>query len=195
MKRNVDDRQLAVARVYADSLLALAEEAGQGDETLDELDGIVALQERDPDLAAFFASPLVDEQARRRTVEKSLRGEVSDLVVNTLQVMNNKGRLDLLPALAAAYREALDALRGRVDVSITSAVPLSDGLREELLGTLRRVTGREVRLDETVDADLLGGIVVSLGDRKIDYSLATDLRQLDDQLRDRASREIHGAAL
>jgi len=194
MKKNVDDRQLAVARVYAESLLALAEEAGRGDDVLEELDGIVALQDKDEDLAAFFASPLVDETARRETVEKSLRGEASDLVVDTLQVMNGKGRLDLVPALAAAYRAALDALRGRVDVSVSSAVPLSDALKEELLGTLRRVTGREVRLDETVDADLLGGIIVSLGDRKIDYSLATDLRQLDDQLRDRATRESHSVA-
>jgi len=190
-----DDRQLAVARVYAESLLALAEEQGMADDVLDELNGLVALEDRDPDVANFFASPLVSEGDRRGSIEKSFRSRASDLVVDALQVMNSKGRLELLPALAVAYGSALDVLRRRIDVQVTSAVGLSDDTRQQLLDTLRRVTSREIRLAETVDPEVLGGIIVSLGDRKIDYSLATDLRQLDDQLRDRATREIHSAPL
>lgn len=194
MSHNVDDRQLALARVYAASLLALAEEQGTGNELLEELDHLVSLQQGDPQLQDFFSSPLVDTGARRDAIEKSLRTRASDLVVNAMQVMNEKGRMELLPALAVAYRTALDELRGRVDVSVTSAVELSKALREQLLDTLGRVTRREVRLTETIDPEILGGIIVSLGDRKIDYSVATDLRRLHDQLRDRATREIHSAA-
>lgn len=193
MQRSVNDRELTVARVYAESLLGLAEEAGRADELLEELDGLVDLLDRDRDLGAFFASPLVDEEARRETIEKTLRGELSDLMVDTLQVMNSKGRLGLLRALAITYRQELDRLRGRVDASVASAVPLTDDLRRRLRETLERVTGRRVRLTETVDPDLIGGLVVAVDDRKIDYSLASDLRQLDDQLRDRATREIHNA--
>ena len=195
MKHKVDDRQLAVARVYAESLLALAEERGIGDEILDELEGLLALQQSEPDLAAFFSSPLVDESARRDAIDKSFRNRASELIVDAMQVMNGKGRLELLPALTVAYRAALDELRGVVDVSVTSACELSEPLKEKLIDTLRRVSGREVRLAETVDPGILGGFIVSVGDRKIDYSLATDLRRLDDQLRDRATREIHSAAL
>jgi len=195
MGQKVDDRQLAVARVYAESLLALAEEQGLADETLEELQDLVALQQAKPELATFFSSPLVDESARRDAIDRSLRSRAGELLVSTMQVMNEKGRLNLLQALSVAYRTALDDLRGRVDVSVTSAVELSGILREQLRDTLQRVIRREVRLAETVDPEILGGIIVSLGDRKIDYSLATDLRRLDDQLRDRATREIHSAAL
>ncbi len=191
MARKVDDRQLALARVYAESLLDLAEERGAGEDLLEELDSVVMLQERSSDLMAFFSSPLVDESARRGAVEVAFRERASDLLVNTLQVMNNKGRLALLPALAVAYRTALDERRGRVDVAVTTAVGLTDALRLQLIDTLGRVTGREVRLAETVDPETLGGMIVSVGDRKIDYSLATDLRRLDHKLRDRATREIH----
>ena len=193
MSQRVDDRQLALARVYAESLLALAEEQGRGDEILDELERLVALEARNPELGAFFASPLVAEEARRSVVEKSFRDRASDLLVDTLQVMNNKGRLELLPALAVAYRAVLDERRGRLDVSVTSAVELGAGLRQRLLDTLSRAAGREVRLTETVDPATLGGLIVSVGDRKIDYSLATDLRRLQDQLGDRATREIQSA--
>ena len=194
MTHRVDDRQLAVARVYAESLLGLAEEQGIGDEILEELDALVALEERDSELAAFLTSPLVELGVRRATLESSLRGRSSDLVVDTLQVMNAKGRLVLVPALAVAYRAALDELRGRVDVSVVSAVALNEQQKQQLLDTLSRVTKREVRLAETVDPEILGGLVVSLGDRKIDYSLAADLRRMGDQLRDCATREIHSAA-
>jgi F-type H+-transporting ATPase subunit delta len=191
MARKVDDRQLAVARVYAESLFALAEERGEADAALVELDGLAGLLETEPDLEAFFASPLVDQKARRRVLDESLGERVSELVVDTLQVMNGKGRLGLLAALAVAYRKVLDERRGRVDVGVATAVELVAALRDRLVSTLERITEREVRLAETVDPELLGGMVVSVGDRKIDYSLATDLRQLDDKLRDRATREIH----
>jgi F-type H+-transporting ATPase subunit delta len=191
MARKVDDRQLAVARVYAESLFALAEERGEADAALVELDGLAGLLETEPDLEAFFASPLVDQKARRRVLDESLGERVSELVVDTLQVMNGKGRLGLLAALAVAYRKVLDERRGRVDVGVATAVELVAALRDRLVSTLERITEREVRLAETVDPELLGGMVVSVGDRKIDYSLATDLRQLDDKLRDRATSEIH----
>ncbi|MCZ6726466.1 MAG: ATP synthase F1 subunit delta [Acidobacteria bacterium] len=191
MSQRVDDRQLALARVYSESLLELAEEQGVGDEILEELDALVSLQERDSDLRVFFSSPLVAEAARRSAIEKSFRDRASDLLVDTLQVMNNKGRLALLPALAVAYRAVLDERRGRVEVSVTSAVELGAELRQKLLDTLGRVAQREIRLTETVDPETLGGLIVSVSDRKIDYSLASDLRQLEDQLRDRATREIH----
>jgi F-type H+-transporting ATPase subunit delta len=191
MARKVDDRQLAVARVYAESLFALAEERGEADAALVELDGLAGLLETEPDLEAFFASPLVDQKARRRVLDESLGERVSELVVDTLQVMNGKGRLGLLAALAVAYRKVLDERRGRVDVGVVTAVELVAALRDRLVSTLERITEREVRLAETVDPELLGGRVVSVGDRKIDYSLATDLRQLDDKLRDRATSEIH----
>lgn len=193
MSRMTDDRQLALARVYAESLFALAEERGVGDEVIEELEGLVALMSRDPGLEVFFASPLVDEKGRRKVLEDSLRGEASDLVVDTLQVMNSKGRLEFLPALARAYDDVLDERRGRVDVTVTTAVELPESMRQQLRDTLGRVTKREVRIVETVDPEILGGIIVSVDDRKIDYSLATNLRRLDHQLRDRATSEIHRA--
>jgi F-type H+-transporting ATPase subunit delta len=193
MSRMTDDRQLALARVYAESLFALAEERGLGDAVVEDLHGLVALMTRDPALGAFFASPLVDEQGRRKVLEDSLRGEASDLVIDTLQVMNSKGRLAFVPALAEAYDDVLDERRGRVDVAVTTAVELSEPMRQRLRETLERATKREVRIVETVNPEILGGIIVSVDDRKIDYSLAADLRRLDHQLRDRATSEIHGA--
>lgn len=186
MTTSIDNRELAVGRVYAVAALELAEEAGRAEEVGQELAALAADLEADAETAAFFASPLVDEEQRRAALER-LRGTLSDLTVDTLQVMNGKGRLALVPALAAAYREELDRLRGRVDVTVSSARPLGDELRERLLAVVRERTGNEPRLEERVDSALLGGLVMRIGDRKIDASVAHQLRRIDEKLLGRAA--------
>jgi F-type H+-transporting ATPase subunit delta len=192
----IDDRQIALARVYSGAMLELAERAGQAEPLLEELLGVATLVEREPDLAAFFSSPLIEDEARREVIEKVLRGHASDLLVDSLQVINVKGRLDLLPTIAEAYRQAFEALRGRIEVKVESAVALDPEQRAALAESVRRSTGKHARLVETVDQALLAGLVVRVGDEKFDGSAANQLRKLAATLLERASQEIqHGVQL
>jgi len=181
----VDNRELAVARVYARSLLVLAEEDGISDEVRAELAGLAAEVATHPEISSFLASPLVGEARRAEAVEAMFRGRLSDLLVDTLQVMNAKGRLALLRALALAFEEELDRLRGRVDVVVTTAVPLSDELRERVRSVAAERSGKQPRLVESVDPEILGGMVLRIGDRKLDASVASELRRMDLRLKDR----------
>ncbi|HXO20715.1 MAG TPA: ATP synthase F1 subunit delta [Thermoanaerobaculia bacterium] len=186
----VNDKEMAVAGVYSRAILALAEEKGLADQVLEELDGLARLVEEDADLATFLESPLVDAKARAQALERSLRGRVSDLLVDALQVVNRKERLLLLPAIAAAYRQEFRQLRGLVDVRIKTAVPLGEPLRRELEAAVNRYTGRKAFLVESVDPQLLGGMVIQIGDEKIDASVASHLKDMNDALLRRASQEI-----
>ncbi len=192
MGERIDSRELAVARVYAFALLGLAEERGLADQVGAELEGLAQGVSSDRTLAGFLASPLVGEGERRAVLEKALRGGLEDLTVDALQVMSRKGRLALVPALAVSYRRELDRRRGRVDVAVASAVPLSPSLRARLQATLARVTGREPVLRERVDADLVAGLRLAIGDRQIDGSIAARLRRLDSRLLERAPRGFEG---
>lgn len=185
MATRVDNRELAVARVYARSLLVLAEEDGISDEVRAELAGLAAEVATHPEISSFLASPLVGEARRAEAVEAMFRGRLSDLLVDTLQVMNAKGRLALLRALALAFEEELDRLRGRVDVVVTTAVPLSDELRERVRSVAAERSGKQPRLVESVDPEILGGMVLRIGDRKLDASVASELRRMDLRLKDR----------
>lgn len=184
------ERQAGVAAVWASAIVALAAEAGREDEVRDELDGLVALLDRDPDVEALLASPIVADETKRRLLERALRGRTSDLLVDALQVMRRKGRLDLLRAVAAAYRAEWLRRRHRVEVRVASAVPLGDELREEVRRAAARRSGREPVLVETVEPQLLGGLVVRIGDDKFDGSVATELARLEESLLERASREL-----
>ena len=184
------DQGNPVARVYAESLIRLAAEQGLEDEVRDELEALAGIVDTDGALANFLDSPLIEDEAKRATLEDALRGRASDLVVDTLQVMRRKGRLGLLRAVAHAYRELWTARRNRVDVRVVSAVALSDELRGLLERALAKRTGREPVLIEKVEPGLLGGLVISIGDDKIDSSVATGLERVHGDLLARASREL-----
>ncbi len=190
MATNVSEKLLPLARVYARSLYWLAAERGATADLLDELAGLARLLEERPDLAAFFASPLARSESRQGVIEKAFRGRVSDLLVDALQVMNRKGRLSLLPAVAEVYRDEVRRASGLVDVRVTSAVPLGSGLTERLRAAADRLTGKKCHLIEEVDPSLLGGMVLRIDDHKLDYSVARDLEKLSAALAERASKEI-----
>ncbi len=187
---NVDERDLAIGRLYAGAMLELAAERGEEDSLAEELHDLVAALNANPELADFLSTPLVEDEHRGAALEKTLRGKASDLLVDSLQVIRKKGRLGKLPAIAEAYRLELRDRRGLVDAEVASAVPLSPGLRNQLTDALRRFSGREPFLVERVDPSLLGGTVVQIAGQKIDTSVARHLRELSDALLDRASREI-----
>ena len=190
MAAALDPQHLAVAGVYAEALLALAAEQGQEDALLEELDGLVALLDRQSDFETFLGSPLADPQQQEALLEKVLRGQASDVLVDTLQVLRRKGRLELVRALAATYRAQWLRLKNRVDVAVTTAVPLSAELREKLLAAANRATGKTAQILERVDPALLGGMVVRIGDQKLDRSVATEVARLGAALMARASSEL-----
>ncbi len=187
-----DDKELALACVYSDAMLGLAEAAGLGDALRDELIDLAEYIAKSPEFATFFSSPMLDVKARQETLERLFRGQYSDLFVDSLQVLNRKERLGLLPAVAETYRLAHEDLRGRVEVYTRTAAPLTDEHRARLREVIAEHTGRVVDLVETVDDDLLGGLIVQIGDEKCDITLSTQLARLGKRLMDRASEEIHG---
>jgi F-type H+-transporting ATPase subunit delta len=188
---NVDERDREVGRLYAEAMLHVAEEKGQSEALLEELDGLVAYMDGHPEFERFLTSPLIEEGPHGEVLEKAFRGKASDLLVDSLLVINRKGRLASVRAIALAYRAALRDLRGWVDVRVRTAVPLTPELRARLTEVLAAFTGRRPTLVEKVDPGVIGGLVVQVEGRKIDASVASRLHDLSTALLARAAREIH----
>lgn len=185
----ISEKHIAVARVYSDALMELAEAQGVVEPLEEELQELAAQVDRQRDLRAFLESPLVETDKRSDALEHMFRGRLSDLLVDGLQVMNRKGRIGLVPALAHAYHETLNERLGRVEVRITTAVPLDEAQRRHIEAAVAAGLGKKPLLQESVDPSLIGGIVFQIGDRKIDGSVASYLNTLSEALRTRASRE------
>jgi F-type H+-transporting ATPase subunit delta len=190
-----ENERLAVARVWSAALLELAAAAGQEDALLAELDGLVELLDRQPAFEAFLSGPVADDESKRAVLERALRGRASDLLVDALQVLRRKKRLDILRAIATTYRQAWLLRRGRVQVDVTTAAPLSAALLGELQAAANRLSGKTAEISARVDPELLGGMILRLGDQRFDTSLAAELGRLEGIFLERASRELQSGNL
>jgi F-type H+-transporting ATPase subunit delta len=183
--------ELPIGKVYAASLFQLAQQQGAGEAVRDELNELAAFVDGNQLFADFLSNPTVDVEARKNVIEKAFRGRLSDIVVDTLQVMNRGNRMVLVGALAAAFAGIHEERAGGVAVQVQTAVPLSDAARTRLQAVISKKTGKNAKIKESVDPNLLGGLVVRVGDDKLDGSVARKLAELLANMLDRASREIY----
>ena len=165
-----------LARVYAEALLAAATKAGSADAIGDELyavaDSVVAGH---PLVSAFFDSAAISRKGKVPVLVAAFAKHSSALFQQFVGVLNQNGRLGLLREIARTYRTSQDRLAGRVRVRVTSATPLNEAQTEKLRGTLTTALKKEPILNVTVDPNLLGGLVVQVGDRVYDTSVRTRL--------------------
>lgn len=183
-------RQARIARVYAESLAAVAAKQGQLEDVGNELAKFVSDVLSQPKIAAFFRSPAVTRKVRAPILEAALANHASPLVANFIRVLNRNNRLDLLASCSAAYRELMDAHSGRVRVLVKSAVELSPEQRDGLKRTLAESLNKEPVLNLRVDPELLGGLVVQVGDKIYDTSVRSRLEDLRNQLTSRGSNVV-----
>jgi len=114
----------------------------------------------------------------------------SELFVNFLLVLNKHERLDLIRPILAAFRELSDERAKRLRVKVRSAVPLAEDQQARLRNELQETFHREPLLETAVEPDLLGGMIVSVGDWVYDASVRSQLETLRKQLIERSSYEI-----
>ena len=137
----------AVARVYATSLLELAEAAG-GDEKIaetgEQLAAVVEIVHSDPRFAEFLRSPIVKRSSRGDSIRRMLDGQVSDLLLRFLLVLNDKGRLGRLADVSAAFEEILNERFGKVEVDVFTVDGRLDDAQVSLLAEkIRSKLGKE----------------------------------------------------
>jgi F-type H+-transporting ATPase subunit delta len=170
-----------LARVYAAALLVAADKSGPqaAEEVGAELTALVRATAGNPGVAAFLASPAVNKKQKAAALAPALQQHGSELLRGLVGTLANNSRLDLLRGVAAAFAQLLDDRSGRVRVKVTAAVPLTAAQTAALLTNLRTSLGnQEPVLDVRVDPDLLGGLVVQVGDAVVDTSVRSRLQSL-----------------
>jgi F-type H+-transporting ATPase subunit delta len=180
-----------VGRVYAEALLRAAESKGQTDELLGDLESLVGeVFQADPQLEAYFSSGAINRERKAAVIRSAFSGRASELFVNFLLVLNNHERLDVLRPIAAAYRELRDERFGLLRVLVRTALPLPIDQQEKLKRQLRETFHKEPVLETQTDPELLGGLVVRVGDWLYDHSVKNELESIRNQIIARSSHEI-----
>ncbi len=164
------------ARRYAEAAFGIARDHGTYAQWQSDLASIVQLVD-DPAAGPYLASLRVDEDSKRRLIERAL--DVAPLAKNLALLMLQRGRLHLAGQVAGEFDRLYNAEHGIAIAEVTTAVPVSDGERQAIERRLQEITGaREVRIRSHVDPAIIGGMVARVGDRLIDGSTRTRLLQL-----------------
>lgn len=165
--------------VYAKALFGAVERTGAIDETLEELRALVEdVFASQPKLTAFLESPRVDVAEKRSLIDAAFRGKIRKETLNLLRILADNRRIDSIGAVYASFRKLVQDLRREIEVSVVTAEPLTEELREAVRKRLSASLGKQVHLKESVEENLIGGLVVRIGDTVYDASLAGQFQRI-----------------
>lgn len=159
---------------YAQCLLAAAQEAGRVFEDIEDIKSARQAVTKSSQMREFLQDANIAAENKSALVKDAFAGLAPE-VVSVVAVMAERGDIKLLGRVAAAYEAAAEEALDMVVVDITTAVPLDDHLRDVISTKLSADLGRSVRLNETVDRTILGGIIMSTHGRRMDASVRTQL--------------------
>ncbi len=179
-----------LARVYAEALFAVAAKANRQDDVGAELDDLIrGVLAAKPEVEAFLKNPTVSKRNKGPVIASAF-ASCSEPVRHLLGVLNENGRLALIRSVAAVYRDLRDTQAGRVRVIVKSAVPLTGEQSDKLKTQLQTSLKKTPVIVPVVDPDLIGGLIVQIGDRVIDTSVRTRIQTLRAQLMERGTSYV-----
>ncbi len=182
-----------MARRYAKALFELARDRGILEETGRDLSLVVETIGRHEELRQVLHNPLVPVEGKQEVFAASLGERVGRPVAELVRLVLRKGREAFLPQILAEFESLVRRERNVVRAEVAVARPLSDQLRAQLERRLEELWGRRVELDLRVNPDIIGGLVLTVGDRRMDGSLRGRLETLRQALSGRESGAAGGS--
>ncbi len=167
----------AAARRYARAVFELAQEQKAIDAWSGRLAAVRALLEV-PELAAVLANRAIPGDERANLLRAAAQSTLDDDALHLAELLLENGRLGQVDGIVDEFDRLVDAAEGRVRATATTAVELSEDERRRLEQDLADRFGGKVKLETAVDPDILGGLVVRVGDHLVDASVRTRLQQL-----------------
>jgi F-type H+-transporting ATPase subunit delta len=170
-----------IAQVYARSLFEVASDQDRDDKIREQLGEFTDAMQEDRDLQVFFFSPYFSTKEKEDALDRAISG-ADDIFVNFLKLLIQNHRMPVIFRVRRGYEELWEDANRLLPVSVTSAVELDEKTVSELGDRIADQTGRRVQVSAHVDPDILGGIVVRVGDSILDASVRNRLDQLRKQV-------------
>ena len=165
------------ARVYAEALFEVGRDKGKLDTLQQQLTQFADEVDRNRDLQVFFFSPYLSTAEKQEGIERAISGAEPELV-NFLELLVDKHRMTEVFRIRREFDELWKHENRRLDVTVTSAVELDRSVVEKIGQEVERQTGEKVDLASRVDAEILGGIVLQVGNMVLDASIRSRLEKL-----------------
>jgi ATP synthase F1 delta subunit len=165
------------ARVYAEALFEVGRDKGKLDALQQQLGQFADAVDRNRELQVFFFSPYLSTAEKQEGIEKAITGAEPELI-NFLELLVDKHRMTEIFRIRRELDELWKRENRRIDVTVTSAVELDPAVVEKIGQEVERQTEEKVDLSSRVDSEILGGIVLQVGNMVLDASIRSRLEKL-----------------
>jgi F-type H+-transporting ATPase subunit delta len=174
-----------IAARYATAVFDLAKE-GKAIKALEsDVAALDAAMTTSADMRTLLNSPLYSREEQGAAISAiAKKMELSETTSNVLALLASKRRLFVLPQLVAVLNERLAEERGEVTAEVTTAKALTKAQADKLAKTLKAQVGKSVTIKETVDESIIGGLIVKVGSKMIDTSIASKLNALQNTMKE-----------
>ena len=171
-----------VARRYATSLFRTAKRIDQVDRILEDLKAIADLLIKDPNLKNFLEAPQILDQHKKELLTTAFKNLISEALFSFLLLVLEKHRIEYLLAMAEEYERLVKEDQGILQARITTARPLDPAFADRLKEELEKNTGKRIEAILRIEPQIIGGIVVILGNKIIDKSIRHQLDELKEEM-------------
>ena len=166
-----------IARVYSDALFEVAKDKDELDEVHDQLDEFADAMNESHDMRVFFFSPYFSSTDKREAIDSAVSG-ASEEFVNFLELLVEKHRMPAIFRIRTRFDGLWAEAKKRLEVTLTSAVELDKKVVDQVSKEVERQTDRDVDVETQIDPEILGGIVLRVGNMVLDASLRGRLEKL-----------------
>jgi F-type H+-transporting ATPase subunit delta len=170
-----------IAQVYARSLFEVASEQGKLDTVRDQLAALADALAQSRELQTFFFSPYFSTEEKQEGLHRAVDG-ADETVLNFLELLIENHRMPVIFRVRRDFDRLWEEANQLLPVQITSAVQLDSSVVDRIGEEIGRQTGRRVQLTSTVDPDVIGGLVLRVGNSILDASIRTRLDALRKQV-------------
>jgi F-type H+-transporting ATPase subunit delta len=170
--------EITVATRYAKSLIDLAVEQKSLEETRKDMELFSQTLRANHQLQAVLSNPIIAHTKKIKILEAIFGGKVSKVTDSFFKIMINKSRAEILYGTAKEFINQYNVIKHIVRAYVTSATPLSEVNRKKITSELEAATGGTIELHTRVDAGLIGGFVLTVGDLQLDTSILSSLNRL-----------------
>ncbi|MCB9657442.1 MAG: F0F1 ATP synthase subunit delta [Polyangiales bacterium] len=172
-----------ISRRYAKALLELAEEATQTPTVHKALSAFAEAWSANGSLRDLFENPSVTSESRLKVLDQlAMRVAAPPVLKNTLKLLADRGRMSLVPELAATFSLLAQGATGQVEAEVTTASAMPEPYYVELQKVLEKVTGKKVVVVRKQDPSIIAGVITRVGDKVFDGSVRNRLTELKEQL-------------
>ncbi|HMT74999.1 MAG TPA: ATP synthase F1 subunit delta [Chitinophagaceae bacterium] len=172
-------RNPRLASRYAKSLLDLSAERNQLEQAFADMQWLKAVCQGNRDFVNVLRSPIIRNDSKKKIIEAVTKGKISELTGSFITLLITKNREASLPEIVGAFIAAYKEHKNIRTVKLTTATPVSDALKNEIVSEIKKTGGfPNVELEQHVDENIIGGYVLQVGDKLVDASIAYDLKNV-----------------